>query len=329
MIAVITHNYPDQENPVAGLFVQDHAEILRRETGEPVEVLYYPFGEYPMTRSIKKPWKWPKFFGYFRGTSRRLQQDIERLTRENNGVRPDILAHWWFPNGTFAAEHYDNIDVICHGTDLYQLQKFPIVARYFADRAKKVRSWQCVSSDLRRILLELYPFLDESRVNVAPMPIGPMFVDRGGKRDDKLVVSVGSLIPRKQFDLAIKEVAKIPGMKLEIFGKGPEKEKLKDLIRSLGVSDRVSLKGQVTRDQLAEVYNRATLLIMLSYGEGFGLVMKEAQACGCKTLVFKGDGMEDTGPDFAVGRDENVAERIKQAVASTTGLPWGKAEPLD
>jgi glycosyltransferase involved in cell wall biosynthesis len=326
MIAVVTHNYPDKDNPVAGLFVQDHAEILRQQTGRRVEVLYYPFGEYPMTKSIKKPWKWPRFFAYFQGTSRQLKRDIERLTRENDGVRPDILAHWWFPNGTFAAEHFDNIDVICHGTDLYQLQKYPFVARYYAARAKKVRSWQCVSTDLKRILLELYPFLDASKVTVAPMPIGPMFVDWGQKRDEKLIVSVGSLIPRKQFDLAIKEVAKIPGMKLEVYGKGPEKAKLNELIRLLGVADRIALKGQVTREQLAGVFNRATLLIMLSYGEGFGLVMKEAQACGCKTLVFKGDGMEDTGPDFAIGRDENVAERIKQAVMSITGLPWAKGQ---
>jgi glycosyltransferase involved in cell wall biosynthesis len=322
MIAIITHNYPTDDNPVAGLFIQDHQKILERETGEPVVVLHYPFGEYPMTKSIKKPWKWPKFVGYFFGTSKRLKNDIDRLTAKNNGVRPDIIANWWFPNGTFAAEHFDNVDVICHGTDLYQLQKFPIVAKYYANRAKRVRSWRCVSSDLKRILLELYPFLDESRIRVEPMPIGPMFTDRSEERDPNLIVSVGSLIPRKQFDLAIKEVAKIPGMKLEIYGEGPEKVRLKELIRSLGVSDRIAVKGQVTRETLADRYNRAVLMIMLSHGEGFGLVLKEAQACGCKTLVFKGDGMEDTKPDFALGRDENVAQRIKQAIDSTKGLPW-------
>jgi glycosyltransferase involved in cell wall biosynthesis len=320
MIAVITHNYPDRDNPVAGLFVQDHAEILRRTTGREVEVLYYPFGEYPMTKSIKKPWKWPKFIRYFQRTSAQLRRDIESLTRRNGGKRPDILAHWWFPNGTFAAEHFEDIEVICHGTDLYQLQKYPFVAKYYAGRAKKVRRWQCVSTDLKRILLELYPFLDEGKIEVAPMPIGPMFVNRHEDRDEGLVVTVGSLIPRKQFDLAIKEVARIPGMKLEIYGEGPEKEKLKGLIRELGVSDRIALKGQVTREELADVFNRAVLLIMLSYGEGFGLVLKEAQACGCKTLIFKGDGMEDTGPDFAIGRDEDVALRIRQAVMSITGV---------
>jgi len=319
MIAVVTHNFPDDKNPVAGLFIQDHNEILRKTTGRPVEVLYYPFGEYPMTKSIRKPWKWPKFVRYFWRTSRQLKRDIDRLTEQNGGQRPDILAHWWFPNGTFAARHFDNVDVICHGTDLYQLQKYPLVARYYAGRAGKVRSWQCVSSDLKRILLELYPFLDQSRIRVEPMPIGPMFVNRGEPRDERLIVTVGSLIPRKQFDLAIREVARIPGMKLEIYGEGPEKTRLKDLVRQLGVSDRIALKGRVTREQLADVFNRAVLLIMLSYGEGFGLVLKEAQASGCKTLIFKGDGMEDTLPDFAIGRDDDVAERIKQAVMTIEG----------
>ncbi|MEW5796211.1 MAG: glycosyltransferase [Candidatus Zixiibacteriota bacterium] len=320
MIAIITHNYPTDDNPVAGLFIKDHGELLGQQTGSEVVVLHYPFGEYPMTRSIRRPWKWPKFAWYFHHTSSQLKRDIDRLTAQNLGQRPDILAHWWFPNGTFATKYYDRVDVICHGTDLYQLQKFPLVARYFASRARRVRSWQCVSSDLKRILLELYPFLEGARITVAPMPIGPMFVNRHEPRDPRLLVTVGSLIPRKQFDLAIREIAKIPGLKLEIYGEGPDKEDLQALIRRLGVSDRITLQGQATREQLAVRFNKAILLIMLSYGEGFGLVLKEAQACGCKTLAFKGDGMEDTRPDFVVGRDENVAERIKQAVASITTL---------
>lgn len=320
MIAVLTHNYPTDDNPVAGLFVVDHAEMLRRETGEEVRVFHYPFGEYPMTKSIKNPRKWPKFWRYFSETSRQVKRDIEQCVSDNDGQPVRIIAHWWFPNGTFAAKHFDNVEAICHGTDLYQLRKYPFVARYYASRARRVKRWQCVSNDLKRILLGLYPFIDQSKITVAPMPIGPMFADRDEPRDERLIVTVGSLIPRKQFDLAIREVAKVPGAKLEIYGEGPEKEKLRALIRELGVSDRISVQGQVTRDQLADRFNKAVLLVMLSYGEGFGLVLKEAQACGCKTLAFVGDGMEDTQPDFPVGRDEDVAERIKQALMTIKGL---------
>lgn len=319
MIAVITHNYPDADNPVAGLFVKDHKAILEAETGEEVRVFHYPFGEYPMTKSIKKPLKWPKFIRYFLQTSRQIRQDIEKCTVDNNGVRPKILAHWFFPNGTFAARYFDNVDVICHGTDLYQLQKYPVIAKLYASRARRVRSWQCVSTDLKRILLELYPFLDESKISVDPMPIGPMFLDNGVMRDPELLISVGALIPRKQFDLAISEVAKIDRLKLEIYGAGPEKERLAQIIDELKVDDRIRLMGQVDREKLAARYNQASLFIMLSYDEGFGLVLKEAQACGCKTLAFVGDGMINTRPDFSVDRSDPVAEKIKAALKELAG----------
>lgn len=314
MIAVITHNYPDANNPVAGLFVKDHKAILEAETGEEVRVFHYPFGEYPMTESIKNPLKWPKLIHYFLQTPRRIRQDIGKCTADNNGVRPTILAHWFFPSGIFATRFFDNVDVICHGTDLYQLQKHPVIAKMYASRARRVLCWRCVSTDLKRILLETYPFLDESRILVRPMPIGPMFRDNGMKHDPKLLISVGALIPRKQFDLAIREVAKIARLKLEIYGAGPEKERLARIIDELKVGDRIRLMGQVDREKLAARYNQASLFIMLSYDEGFGLVLKEAQACGCKTLAFVGDGMVDTRPDFPIDRSDSVAEKIKAAL---------------
>jgi len=80
------------------------------------------------------------------------------------------------------------------------------------------------------------------------------------------------------------------------------------------VADRVSLPGQVTREELADVYNRAALFVLLADDEGFGLVLKESQACGCRTMAYVGDGMADTGLDFPLRRDESVAERIKAVV---------------
>ncbi len=318
MIVVLTHNYPSEDNPVAGLFVKDHAEILRRDRGEAVEVFNYPFGEYPMTKFIKNPLKWPKFAGYFLTTSRHIKRDVETCIARNQGRPVDIIAHWWIPNGVFAARHFDTLHVICHGTDLYLLQKYPFIARWFANRARKVRSWQCVSNDLKRILLEFYPFIDEDKVTVKPMPIGPMFEDKKLPRQKNLIVSVGALIQRKGFDRLIREVARIPDLELEIYGEGPERAGLQRLINELNVTERVRMPGQITREKLAEVYNKAILFVLLSYDEGFGLVLKEAQACGCPTMAYVGDGMVDTGLDFPLDRHENVAERLREVIAKLT-----------
>jgi len=318
MIAIITHNYPSKENLVAGLFVADHEEKIRRERGVPVRVFNYPFGEFPMTKAMKNPLKWPKFLKYHLGTPAKIKRDIEEWVAQEGGQLEEIIAHWWIPNGLFAVKHFDNVHVICHGTDLYLLQKFPWAAGLFTKGARRVRSWQCVSNDLKRTLLKHYPFIDEKTISVEPMPWGRMFVDKKLPRDKNLIVSVGALIERKNFDRLISEVARVPDAKLGLYGQGPEKDKLERLITDLGVSDRISLAGQVTREELAEVYNRASLFVLLSRDEGFGLVLKESQACGCKTMAYVGDGMADTGLDYPIQRDEPVAERIREVLADTS-----------
>jgi glycosyltransferase involved in cell wall biosynthesis len=314
MIVLLTHNYPNPDNPLAGLFVRDHEEHLRETTGEEVRVFNYPFGEYPMTKSVKNPLKWPKFIKYFFTISRDIRRDIETCIRDNGGKPVRIIAHWWIPQGVYAAKHFDSIEVICHGTDMFWLQKYPMIAHRYDERAKTVRRWQCVSSHLKSVLLELYPFVEESRVEVEPMPLGRMFENRHQPRQKNLVISVGSLIKRKGFDRLISEIAATPNLRLEIYGQGPEKDSLHKLIESLGVGDRIRLMGPAPREELVKVYNRAVLFALLSYDEGFGLVLKEAQACGCKTLAFLGDGMVDTKIDFPVHRDEPVAERIAAVV---------------
>ncbi len=316
MIVMLTHNYPNPDNPLAGLFVQDHEEYLRETRGVPVEVFNYPFGEYPMTKSIKNPLKWPKFLKYFFTISRNIRKDVERCVEKNNGKPVEIIAHWWIPQGVYASKHFRGITVICHGTDMFWLQKQPWIANMYAERAKTVGHWQCVSQHLKNVLLELYPFIDESKISIEPMPIGRMFKNKNISREKDLIISVGSLIQRKGFDKLIRVISEIPDMRLEVYGQGPEKEPLTTLINELGVGDRIKLMGPATRDDLVDVYNQATLFALLSVDEGFGLVLKEAQACGCKTLAFVGDGMVDTGLDFPVGPDDNVVKRIQSAVAA-------------
>ena len=321
MIVILTHNYPNPDNPLAGLFVRDHEEYLRESTGEEVVVFNYPFGEYPMTKSVKNPLKWPKFLKYFLTTSRNIKRDIERCTAKNGGKPVTIIAHWWIPQGVYASRHFDGINVICHGTDMFWLQKQKWIADMYADRAKKVGHWQCVSKHLKAVLLELYPFIDEAKISIEPMPIGRMFVNKQLPREKDLIISIGSLIQRKGFDRLIREVAKLPKYRLQVYGQGPEKESLERLIEELHVGDRIRLMGPASREQLVEVYNKATLFALLSYDEGFGLVLKEAQACGCKTLAFASDGMTDTGLDYGVRTDEPIHERIDQVMQEiTSGL---------
>jgi glycosyltransferase involved in cell wall biosynthesis len=60
----------------------------------------------------------------------------------------------------------------------------------------------------------------------------------------------------------------------------PERVYARELVREMGLSDRVKFLEKITRDQLIIEYNRAQAVVMPSLFEGFGLPAIEAMACG-------------------------------------------------
>lgn len=57
------------------------------------------------------------------------------------------------------------------------------------------------------------------------------------------------------------------------------------LVRSLGIDGLVTFTGFVPDDDLALLYNAATMLALPSKGEGFGLPVVEAMACGLPVIA--------------------------------------------
>ncbi|OGO50723.1 MAG: hypothetical protein A2148_01595 [Chloroflexi bacterium RBG_16_68_14] len=57
------------------------------------------------------------------------------------------------------------------------------------------------------------------------------------------------------------------------------------LSHELGIEDRVTLTGRLSREELVRLYNQATLVVSPSLYEGFGLPAAEAMACGTPVLA--------------------------------------------
>lgn len=62
---------------------------------------------------------------------------------------------------------------------------------------------------------------------------------------------------------------------------------LQQQARSLGVADRVSFPGELTRDQKVDVMQRCSLYCQVSRYEGFGLATAEAMSCGAPVVVSR------------------------------------------
>ena len=100
----------------------------------------------------------------------------------------------------------------------------------------------------------------------------------------------------------------IPALHGEIYGDGPEREKVLRAIAELGLEGHVSAPGFVDREVLEKALATALCLVLPSRREGYGLVVIEAAARGVPVVVVE-------GPDNAA--TELVEEGVNGAVAAS------------
>ena len=100
------------------------------------------------------------------------------------------------------------------------------------------------------------------------------------------VLSVGRLVHSKGFDVLFDAFAQIkdcyPEWRLIILGEGPERGRLLDRARALGIYDRLSMPGLVINPErwMAE----ASIVVQASRYEGFPNVVLEAMAMGAAVI---------------------------------------------
>ncbi len=116
---------------------------------------------------------------------------------------------------------------------------------------------------------------------------GPIETER-----DPVFIFAGRLIPEKHADkipaaIAITR-AKIPQLRAQIFGDGPERGKIRAEIARLHLEDVIECPGFVPWPQLDASMSRATGLILPSEREGYGSVVIEAVARGTPAIVVRG-----------------------------------------
>lgn len=134
----------------------------------------------------------------------------------------------------------------------------------------------------------------------------------GGARaslDARLVVAAGRLTPQKGFDLLIrawKPVAEAhPDWKLRIFGGGAEAAALRELILEQELYNHVFLMG--TTDRLQDELAKASIFVLSSRYEGFGMVLLEAMSRGLPVVSF----------DCPRGPSEIVSDRVDGTLVRT------------
>lgn len=105
-------------------------------------------------------------------------------------------------------------------------------------------------------------------------------------RDPGAGIMLASLTARKRVDHAVRAVAVAaaghPGVRLDVYGDGPERERVAGVIAELDAP--VRLRGHVP--DARELLGGASFLLLTSSSEGLPLVLVEAMAAGCIPIAY-------------------------------------------
>jgi len=143
---------------------------------------------------------------------------------------------------------------------------------------------------------------------------------RAGPPAPPTLVTVGHLIERKRHADVIVALPALrehhPGIRYIVVGDGPQRDALRALAMSLGVSAQVEFRGQLEHDRAVAVAQAATLFVLPSVAEAFGVSYIEAMAGGVPAIGCRGeDGPEEIAASG--GGIELVAPRDPAALATT------------
>jgi len=133
------------------------------------------------------------------------------------------------------------------------------------------------------------------RVTVRPRAPGPL-VD---------LLAVGSVVPRKGYDILVAALAKIHDLAWRLIIAGDRERssgtvrKLDAEIARLGLVGRVSFAGAVAPQRLMQLYAAADLFVLPSRFEGYGMAYAEAIAHGVPVVGTRAGAIPDTVPASA------------------------------
>ncbi|MFQ5417460.1 MAG: glycosyltransferase family 4 protein [Myxococcota bacterium] len=112
------------------------------------------------------------------------------------------------------------------------------------------------------------------------------------------IVYTGRLERYKQIDVLLHAAARLsdrfPQVRLDIVGRGSDRERLEILARDLGVAERTHFVGFVSDDERDRLLAAARVNVCPSAKEGWGLTVIEANALGTPVVATDAPGLRDS-----------------------------------
>jgi L-malate glycosyltransferase len=336
-ILFLTSWYPTQENPMWGIFVREYARAA--SLGNDVVVLHLiendthtrkfwhfePELDPGLTSGIdtvrvrigSRPPSPIRYLNSIIGTIRAYKEICSQ------GFQPDLIhAHIYragIPAIILGKLHNLPVVVSEHSSSLVRRLLLPhhiLMARCAYQNAALVLP---VSHALQNGIMA---YNIKARFQIIPDVVDTtLFYPPHTEKisTEKHILFAGSLVPVKGLDYLLKSLANLPGnceWKLDVVGEGPGRASSEALCNELGLSDRVSFHGLLSKSRLAEYMRQSVIFVLPSLTETFSVVTAEALASGLPILATRCGGPEEyindkVGKLVPVGDVEALSESLQ------------------
>lgn len=325
-LLILTHNYPRYKGDYAGIFISllsknllnygikpiilaphdpgseefeviDGVTIYRfryAENDQNEDIAYRGNMQHLVLGSPNGIFKFKHFLDCFRIAASKII--------ENEKI--DVIAgHWLVPSGivmkTLSKKYSLPMIMSSHGTDVRMMKKYSkALYRYLKSFCRKLKRWTVVSGFLKETILSTDDNL-KNILQVLPLPHDEsvFYLDSEIQKVDNLIVAVTRFTDQKRVDYLIKAMALVVEKKetarLEIYGTGHKQAEIESLISKFGLENNVLINQPVPQDRLREIYNKASVVVLNSFQEGFGLALSEAMLCGTAVVGVRSGGITD------------------------------------
>ena len=142
------------------------------------------------------------------------------------------------------------------------------------------------------------------------------------ERDPHLWITASALLPEKNVEAVLLAFelarAEMPGLRLSVFGEGPDRTRLERWCRAHNCTESVTFEGHVSRSELQMHMAQADTFLLLSKkpSERLPNVIKEALWAGCSVISSNSIGIRELLPDdrFGFVVDPDDGDAVKRAV---------------
>lgn len=174
------------------------------------------------------------------------------------------------------------------------------------DVAKRLRHIVTVSQQSKLDIVEAFS------VNPDVISVVPCGVDvqefspqpQIKREQNRLITTASSDQPLKGLSILLQAFASLltefPDLQLIVIGKLKEKGETQKELMQLGLQHKVEFTSGISTEELVSEYAKATIAIVPSLYEGFGLPAAEALACGTPLISSDGGALPEVVGDAAV-----------------------------